>query len=265
MTSYLAQGPARIRDAFAARKVFIPYVVAGDPDLDTTAEVIRAAVRGGADAVEIGIPFSDPTAEGPVITAATQRSLAHGTTTADAFALVEELRKDVTVPFFFMTYAAVVFARGSEQFIRRCAEVGVDGLIIPDIPLEERGEFAPYCEKYGVALVPLVAPTSGARTAAIARAATGFVYVVSSLGVTGMRSSITTDVQRLSDAIHAAADIPCAIGFGISTPEQAAEMAAHADGVIVGSAIVNLVAERGKEAPAAVEEFVGAMTAAIRG
>jgi tryptophan synthase alpha chain len=255
---------SRIKEAFANGKAFIPFITCGDPDLETTAGIVRAMAQAGADLIELGIPFSDPTAEGPVIQQANIRALAGGVTTDKVFDLVRELRRDVTIPMVFMTYANVVFSYGAERFISTCAEIGIDGLILPDIPYEEKDEFAPLCRKYGLELVPLIAPTSENRVGMIAREAEGFVYIVSSLGVTGVRSQITTDVGALAAMVKANTNIPCAIGFGISTPEQAARMAGKADGVIVGSAIVKLVAQYGQDAIQPVADYVRAMKNAVR-
>ena len=256
---------SRIADAFARGKAFIPFITCGDPDLETTAAAVRAMAEAGADVIELGIPFSDPTAEGPVIQAANARALQAGTTTDRIFDLVRDLRRDVRVPMVFMTYANVVFSNGTEKFLDACRDIGMDGLILPDVPFEEKEEFAPLCRRYGLDFISLIAPTSEHRIAMIAREASGFVYVVSSLGVTGMRSSITTDIGAMVKLVRAAnPDIPCAVGFGISTPEQAARMAALSDGAIVGSAIVNLMAKHGREAVPFVRDYVAAMKAAVR-
>ena len=256
---------SRIADAFARGKAFIPFITCGDPDLETTAAAVRAMAEAGADVIELGIPFSDPTAEGPVIQAANARALQAGTTTDRIFDLVRDLRRDVRVPMVFMTYANVVFSNGTEKFLAACRDIGMDGLILPDVPFEEKEEFAPLCRRYGLDFISLIAPTSEHRIAMIAREASGFVYVVSSLGVTGMRSSITTDIGAMVKLVRAAnPDIPCAVGFGISTPEQAARMAALSDGAIVGSAIVNLMAKHGREAVPYVRDYVAAMKAAVR-
>lgn len=254
---------SRIAEAFANGKAFIPFIACGDPDLETTGAVVRALAENGADLIELGIPFSDPTAEGPVIQDANIRALNGGVTTDRIFEFVRELRRDVTVPLVFMTYANVVFSYGTERFIKTCAQIGMDGLILPDVPFEEKGEFESVCQAHGLDLISLVAPTSENRIAAIAREARGFVYVVSSLGVTGMRSQITTDVGEMVRLIREQTSVPCAIGFGVSTPEQARTMASTADGVIVGSAIVKLIGQYGKEAPRYVGEFVRQMKEAI--
>lgn len=254
---------SNIAKAFENGKAFIPFITCGDPDLETTAAVVRAAVDNGADLIELGIPFSDPTAEGPVIQAANLRALRGGVKTDKVFDLVRELRTDVTVPMVFMTYANVVFSYGAEKFISTCAEIGIDGLILPDIPFEEKEEFLPVCRKYGVALISLIAPTSENRIGMIAREAEGFIYLVSSLGVTGMRSEINTDLGSIVKIIRENTSVPCAVGFGISTPEQAGKMAAISDGAIVGSAIVRLLEQHGKEAPKYVGELVKAMKEAL--
>lgn len=254
---------SNIRRAFENGKAFIPFITCGDPDLETTAAVVRAAVENGADLIELGIPFSDPTAEGPVIQEANVRALNGGVTTDKIFGLVRELRKDVTVPMVFMTYANVVFSYGPERFISTCREIGIDGLILPDVPYEEKEEFLSLCRKYGVDLDSLIAPTSENRIAMIAKEAEGFLYIVSSLGVTGTRSEIKTDLASIVDVVRQNTEIPCAIGFGISTPEQAEKMAGIADGAIVGSAIVKLIAQYGKDAPDYVGKYVKSMKDAV--
>lgn len=253
---------SRIREAFEKGKAFIPFITCGDPDLETTAAVVRAAVKNGAALVELGIPFSDPTAEGPVIQGANLRALKGGVTTDQIFDLVRELRRDVEVPLVFMTYANVVFSYGAERFFAACRETGIDGIILPDLPFEEKEEFLPVSRKYGVDLISLIAPTSENRIAMIAREAEGFLYIVSSLGVTGTRSEIKTDLKSIVEVVRQNTDLPCAIGFGISTPEQAEKMAAISDGVIVGSAIIKILAANGKDSAEPVGEYVKAMAAA---
>lgn len=255
---------SKIFKAFADGKAFIPFITCGDPDLETTKEIVRAMAANGADLIELGIPFSDPTAEGPVIQGANLRALSGGVTTDKIFEMVRELRKDVTLPMVFMTYANVVFSYGADKFIGTCAEIGIDGLILPDLPFEEKGEFDPICQKYEVDLISLIAPTSADRIAMIARKAQGFIYIVSSLGVTGVRSEIKTDISTLVKVVRENSGVFCAVGFGISTPEQAAGMAAVSDGVIVGSAIIRLVEKYGKEAAGPVGEYVKRMKDALR-
>ena len=255
---------SKIASAFEKGKAFIAFITCGDPDLETTAAVVRAAVENGADLIELGIPFSDPTAEGPVIQGANLRALNGGVTTDRIFDLVRELRRDVTVPMVFMTYANVVFSYGADRFLSTCRAVGIDGLILPDLPYEEKEEFLPDCRRYGVDLISLIAPTSENRIAMIAREAEGFLYVVSSLGVTGTRSEIKTDLASIVEVIRQNTRIPCAIGFGISTPEQAKAMAGLSDGAIVGSAIIKMIEKHGKDAAAPVGEYVRRMKEAIR-
>ncbi|MBR5361859.1 MAG: tryptophan synthase subunit alpha [Oscillospiraceae bacterium] len=254
---------SNIRNAFKNGKAFIPFITCGDPDLETTGKIVRAMAEAGADLIELGIPFSDPTAEGPVIQGANIRALAGGVTTDKIFAFVSELRKDVTVPLVFMTYANVVFSYGIERFAAKCEEVGIDGIILPDVPFEEKDEFAPICRAHNVDFISLIAPTSENRIAMIAKEAEGFIYLVSSLGVTGMRSEIQTDLGAIVQKIRENSDVPCAVGFGISNPEQAAKAAAVSDGVIVGSAIVRQIGEHGKDAAPVVGAFVGKMKQAI--
>lgn len=255
---------SNIGKAFENGKAFIAFITCGDPDLETTAAVVREAVKNGADLIELGIPFSDPTAEGPVIQGANLRALNGGITTDKIFAFVKDLRKDITVPMVFMTYANVVFSYGAEKFISTCRDMEIDGLILPDLPFEEKEEFGPLCRKYGMDLISLIAPTSENRISKIAGEAEGFLYIVSSLGVTGTRSRIETDFVFIVEVVRQNTDIPCAIGFGISTPEQAKRMADISDGVIVGSAIIKLLEQYGKDAPRYVGEYVKSMKDALR-
>lgn len=257
---------SNIEAAFKEGKAFIPFITCGDPDLETTEKIVYAMAEAGADLIELGIPFSDPTAEGPVIQAANIRALSNADkiTTDKVFDLVRKLRKKVTVPLAFMTYANVVFSYGSERFISTCKEIGIDGLILPDIPFEEKDEFAPICKKYDVALISLIAPTSHDRIRMIAAEAEGFVYCVSSLGVTGTRTEITTDIGEMVRLVKEVKDIPCAVGFGISNPEQAKKMTEYADGAIVGSAIVKIIGQYGRDAVPYVYDFVKSMKDAVR-
>jgi tryptophan synthase alpha chain len=257
-------GATRLERAFGSRKALIPFVTGGDPDLATTAALVRALARAGADVVEIGVPFSDPVAEGPVIEAADERALAAGATVDGLFDLVAVLRAELDLPLVAMTYYNPVFAYGLGSFLARAAEAGLDGLIVPDLPFEESGELAGPAAACGLSLIPMVAPTtSDERLAAIAAAASGFVYCVSSMGVTGVRDELGGAAARLTAKIKALSDIPCAVGFGISTPAQAQAMAAVADGVIVGSAIVRIMAEHGRAAVPHVERFAAELRAAL--
>ena len=254
----------RITESFAKGKAFIPFITCGDPSLEVTEQLVYAMEEAGADLIELGIPFSDPTAEGPVIQAANVRALSGGVTTDKVFAMVEKIRKNSSIPMVFMTYANVVFSYGTERFVKKAAEVGMDGLILPDVPFEEKEEFDGICKEYGLDLISLIAPTSHERISMIAKEAQGFVYCVSSLGVTGMRSQITTDIGAMVELVKKAKDIPCAVGFGISNPEQAKKMAGQSDGVIVGSAIVKLCGQYGAECVPYVKEYVKAMKDAVR-
>lgn len=255
---------SNIYKAFENGKAFIPFITCGDPDLETTGRAIREMVKNGADLIELGIPFSDPTAEGPVIQGANLRALAGGITTDKVFAFVKELRQDVSVPMVFMTYANVVFSYGAERFFAACQELAIDGVILPDLPFEEKEEFLEICEKYGVDLISMIAPTSENRIAMIAKEAKGFLYIVSSLGVTGTRSEIKTDIASIVKVVRENTDTPCAIGFGISTPEQAKKMADLSDGAIVGSAIIKILEKYGTEAPVQIGEYVKSMKDGIR-
>ncbi len=254
---------SRISEAFNGKKVFIPFITCGDPDLKTTEECVLQMVKNGAGIVELGIPFSDPTAEGPVIQEANLRALSGGITTDDVFDMVRSLRKKTDVPLVFMTYVNVVFSYGTKKFLENCRDVGMDGLILPDLPYEEKEEFAPACREQGIDLISLIAPTSNERIARIAGDAEGFLYIVSSLGVTGVRSEITTDLGAMVSLVRENTDIPCAIGFGISTPKQAHDMSQISDGAIIGSAIVRLVAAHGRDAAPFVGEYVKEITDAI--
>ena len=254
----------RITEAFSHGKAFIPFITCGDPSLEVTEQLVYALEEAGADLIELGIPFSDPTAEGPVIQAANVRALSGGVTTDKIFEMVEKIRKRTAIPMVFMTYANVVFSYGIERFVKKAADLGMDGLILPDVPFEEKEEFDSVCRAHGLDLISLIAPTSHERIARIAREAEGFVYCVSSLGVTGMRSSITTDIGAMVKLVKAEKDIPCAVGFGISTPEQAKKMADQSDGAIVGSAIVKLCGQYGKDCVPYVAVYVKEMKDALR-
>ena len=256
-------GPARISAAFTGRKALVVFLTGGDPDLATTEQLILALAQSGADLIEIGIPFSDPVAEGSVIQAASQRALAAGCTVDKLFDLVARIRPRVGVPVLFMTYINPIFVYGKDRFMKQCASCGVDGVIVPDLPFEERAELAEVCARYGIAQISMIAPTSEDRIKAIARQAEGFLYCVSSLGVTGMRTAISGRVGEMIDQVRQVSDVPCAVGFGISTPEQARAMAHLGDGVIIGSAIVDLIAGQGRDSLAAVTRFTRAVRVAL--
>ena len=254
---------SRIRSAFENKKAFIAFVTGGDPDIETTEALIPQMAEAGADLIEIGIPFSDPIAEGVVIQAADERALKAQTTTDKLFDMVKRVRGKVDIPLVFMTYVNPIYTYGTEKFMKKCAECGIDGVIVPDVPFEEQDEIKDACEAQGVELISMIAPTSKERIDMIAKEAKGFLYCVSSLGVTGVRSKITTNIKEMVDQVKAVSDIPCAIGFGISTPVQAKEMAAVSDGAIIGSAIVKIIAQYGKDCIKPVCAYIKEMKAAV--
>ena len=254
---------SKLAAALQGKKVFAPFITTGDPDLETTKKLILALEKAGASLVELGIPFSDPMAEGPVIQAADLRALSNGCTTDKVFDMVAEVRKETDIPLVFLTYANPIFHYGTEKFYRRCAETGVDGTIVPDVPYEEREELEGACRKYGVDRIVMIAPTSDDRIQMLAKDAKGYIYIVSSLGVTGVRSEITTDIASIYKKIRAVTDTPAAVGFGISTPEQAAEMARQSDGAIVGSAIVKLCGKYGRDCVEPVAAYVKTLADAV--
>lgn len=250
---------SKIENAFKNGTAFIGFLTAGDPTLEKTVEYILAMEEAGCDLIEIGIPFSDPMAEGVVIQEANVRALKHNTTTDDVFDIVREVRKHTDIPLVFLTYINPVFFYGYEKFFRTCNEVGIDGIISPDLPYEEKGEIADIARANDVDVISLIAPTSSERIKMIANDATGFIYVVSSLGVTGMRSEIKTDLKSILSDIREVTDLPLAVGFGINTPKQAEDISKIADGVIVGSAIVKIIEEHGENASEALKDYVSSM------
>ena len=259
----------RIANAFNklknnGEKALITFITGGDPDIETTENLILAMEEAGVDIIEIGIPFSDPVAEGVVIQDAAKRALDGGCTVDKLFDMVARLRKKTNIPLLFMTYANPIYAYGKERFMAKCKEVGIDGVIVPDVPFEEKDEFEDECNSYDISLISLIAPTSGERVEKIAHEAQGFIYCVSSLGVTGIRSDINTNIAELITRVKKVSSIPCMVGFGISTPEQARDMAEISDGVIVGSAIVKLVAEFGNDSVTPVKDFAGKMKNSLR-
>ena len=256
---------SKIKAAFENGKAFIPFITCGDPNLEVTKKAVIEMEKSGADLIELGIPFSDPTAEGPVIQEANIRALKNTITTDHVFDMVREVRKKVKIPLVFMTYANVIFSYGADRFMKTCQEIGIDGVILPDIPFEEKEEFDAVCEQYGVEFISMIAPTSEERIGMIAKEANGFMYCVSSLGVTGTRTSITTNIKEMVAKVKEQSDIPCAVGFGISTPEQVKNVAKQADGVIVGSAIVKLCAKYGEDAVAHIGQYVREMKEAVLG
>ena len=255
-----------IQQAFASanNRAFIPFITAGDPTLSVTKELIYAMAEAGASMIEIGIPFSDPVAEGPVIQEANERALRSGTTTDGIFAMIREIREDLSVPLVFLTYMNPIFTYGTNRFMAMCQEVGIDAVIVPDLPFEEKEEIEASCEQYGIIPISLIAPTSCERIEKIAKNAKGFLYCVSSLGVTGVRNQLDSKLEDMIAIARKNTHIPCAIGFGISTPQQATELAAIADGVIVGSAIVRLIGTYGEDAVIPVKEYVRQMVKACK-
>lgn len=249
----------RIKNAFEGKKAFIPFIPAGDPDLESTEKFVFALEKAGADLIELGIPFSDPIADGTVIQRANLRALSAEVTVEKIFDMVKRLRLKTQVPLVFLTYLNPVFKYGYEKFFKKCAESGIDGLIIPDMPYEEQPEIQKYSEEYGVYIISFLAPTSGNRIENIAKNAKGFIYVASSMGVTGVRSEITTDLASIISAAKKVSTTPCAVGFGINTPEQIKEIEKIADGAIVGSAIVKIIEKYGKDAEAHIQEYVKSM------
>lgn len=253
-----------IERAFSKGKAFIGFITSGDPDLETTEKIVYAMDRAGCDLIELGIPFSDPTAEGPVIQEANVRALSNGVTTDKVFKMVNRIRKNTDIPMVFMTYANVVYSYGIEKFCQKMVEGNMSGMILPDVPFEEKEEFDTVCKEYGLDLISMIAPTSHQRIQTIAKEANGFIYCVSSLGVTGVRSKITTDIVAMVDLVREVTDVPVAVGFGISTPEQAKKMASQSDGAIVGSAIIKIIEKYGKDAPQYVEAYVKEMVDALK-
>ncbi|MBQ2832727.1 tryptophan synthase subunit alpha [Methanobrevibacter sp.] len=250
---------SKIANAFKDGKAFIGFLTAGDPTVEKTVEYILAMEEAGCDLIEIGIPFSDPMAEGVVIQDANVRALKHNTTTDDVFDIIRQVRLKTDIPLVFLTYINPVFFYGYEEFFKKCAELGVDGIISPDLPYEEKGEIDEIAKRNGVDVISLIAPTSKERIQKIASDASGFIYIVSSLGVTGMRSEIKTDLNAIISDIRDVTDLPLAVGFGINTPEQASQIGKIADGVIVGSAIVKIIEENGEDAKGPLMDYVSSM------
>ncbi len=257
---------SNITKALQGKKSLITFLTAGDPSLAHSEEYIVSMAEAGADLIEIGIPFSDPIAEGEVIEAANARALQAGTTLDGIFAMVQRVRQQVCVPLVFLSYMNPIFNYGYARFFEKCQECGVNGIIIPDLPFDEVTEkslMAPHAQKHGVDIISLIAPTSAARMEKIAKQAEGFIYLVSSLGVTGMRSEITTDLRSMTTLIKQHSPLPVCVGFGLSTPQQVADITEYADGAIVGSAFVKIIAAEGREAKEPLRRFVQQLKAAL--
>lgn len=253
----------KIANAFDHGKAFIAFVTGGDPSLDITEKLIPAMAQAGADLIEIGLPFSDPIAEGVVIQDANERALQAGCTTDKLFEMLKRISPTVKVPLVFLTYLNPIFTYGKEKFMARCVECGISGLIIPDMPYEERIEIKQVCQQHGIEIISMIAPTSQERISMIAKEAEGFIYCVSSMGVTGVRNEITADIGEMVKQVKSVTEIPVAVGFGISTPEQAGKIAVMADGIIVGSAIVRIVAQYGDACVKPVCEYIHEIKIAV--
>lgn len=272
---------SRIADTFtrlqaAGEKAFIPFITAGDPSLDITEQLILELDRAGADIIEIGIPYSDPLADGPTIQEAALRALQAGTRLPDVFELVKRVRPQVRASLVLFTYANPVFQVGIDRFFAKAREVGANGVIIPDLPLEESDDALAAAETNGVDLIPLVAPTSQERIKKICAKGQGFIYCVAALGVTGVRDTLSDDLPQIIERVRACTDLPVAVGFGVGKPEHAETIGQYADGVIVGSAIVKRVSEIAKALEAGDQglaeqkkqeliEFATALKAPLRG
>ena len=245
------------------KKALITFVTAGDPSISDTEKIVLEMIYAGADIVEIGVPFSDPVAEGKTIQRASKRALDAGTTLSDIFAMVDRLREKTDAPLLLMMYINNIFRFGTEKFFNLCKEKGIDGVIVPDLPYEEREEIHDFAEKYGIYSINLVAPTSKERIEMIAKESKGFLYCVSSNGVTGVRSEISTDFENLFGDVKTYSSCPSAVGFGISTPEQAKELSQYFDGVIIGSAIVNIIEEKKNNASSFVSQYIKSLRTAL--
>ncbi len=267
--SMIRRGAEAITDAFHRRaelggKVLIPYIMAGDPDLGTTEKIVRTMAGIDVDLIELGMPFSDPMADGPIIQKASERSLRQGLTLKRLLHAVTELRLDLNTPIIIMTYYNLFFHYGLEAFARDAAQSGIDGVIVPDLPVEEAADFQKAMDAQGLALIYLIAPTStDERIHKIAQLARGFIYYVSRTGVTGVRSDISSDLESNLQRVRNIVQLPIAVGFGVSNPEQAASIASHADGVVMGSAIVKLIAETTQMHERAVAKFLQPILAAL--
>lgn len=245
------------------KKALVTFITAGDPDLETTEQLVLALEKEGVDVVELGIPFSDPVAEGPVIQEASARALKNGVKTDDFFELVKRLRAKTDMPILFMMYVNCIYVYGKEKFFDRCLECGIDGVIVPDLPFEEKEEIEDAAESRGIHSVSLVAPTSRERVSAIASQSRGFLYCVSSLGVTGTRDHFDTNFAEFFGLINRYKASPACVGFGISTPEQVQNLKGYCDGVIVGSAIVRIIGQHGRNSVNPVSKFVKELKSAL--
>lgn len=254
---------SRIYKVFENKKAFIGFLIAGDPSPQKTVKYILEMEKAGADLIEIGIPFSDPTAEGIVIQDANIRALKGGMTVSKVFDIVKNVRKKSNIPLVFLTYINPVYKYGYDNFFAQCKVGGIDGVIVPDIPFEEKHEIEDVANKYSVDIISLIAPTSEDRIKKIAKEAKGFIYVVSSIGVTGVRSEIKTELGKIIQSIKEITNVPCAVGFGINNLKQAREISEGSDGVIVGSEIVKIIEKYGEDADKMLFDYVREMKKAI--
>lgn len=253
----------RIEQAFHDKKALIAFITGGDPDLDATKELMLTMQQAGADLIEIGIPFSDPIAEGPVMQKANIRALTGGTTTKALFSMLKEARGNMRIPIVLITYFNSIFKFGTEEFMRNCKEAGVDGVIVPDLPYEEKGELTDSAKKYGVIYISMITPDEKERAVMIAKEAHGFLCCIPSHGVTETPDQIQSGFERFMADIKNAADIPCVINYGVESPEQAKKMAQASNGVIVDDAIVNLIAKHGKNSVKPIMRLIDALKKAI--
>ena len=255
---------SKVSQAFENGKAFIAFITGGDSNLETTQKLILEIQRSGADLLIVGIPFSDPIAEGSVIQAADLRALNAGCTTDKLFVAIKNIKEQVNIPLVFMTYANVIYRYGTKKFMERCVECAISGVIVPDCPYEEKDEFAPFCDESGIDLITLIAPAADKRITEIAGAAQGFVYILSSCDMTKIRSDITKDLKKITELVKETSDIPCVVGVENDTYKQIADICKYADGVVVGSSIVKIVEEHGKNCIPYVGEYVRKMKEIIR-
>lgn len=254
-----------IENVFKKGKAIIPFIVAGHPSLELTEKLIYALARSGADMIELGMPFSDPVADGPVIQRVYSKVLESGITTDDIFDMLQRTREKIEIPLIIMSYLNPIFVYGVDKFINRCVECGVKGLIIPDIPYEEREELEPFCIENGIDVISLVTPTSKERIALIVKNAKSFIYCVSSPGVTDIPNEFHREINEMITLVRKFNTLPCVADLGISTPEQAKDISQFADGIIIGSAIVSLVADKGDQCIPAVEAHITSIKDALHG
>lgn len=253
-----------IAQTFKNGKVLIPYITCGDPDLAVTADVIKTVDQTGADIIELGIPFSDPAGEPPIAQRASARALKGGVTTDKVFSMAEKLKSEIKAPFVIMTYANVVFGYGTERFLKRCQETGIKGLLLPDVPFEEKDDFAPLCRKYGVELISMIATSSGKRVRKIASEAEGFLYGIAAPDATDSEEDVCSKLKAMiCEAKAANPQIPCCIDANGFELEQIQEVLQFADGIVIGAPLLRLLEEKGAEAVNSIREYIGRLKKAI--